>query len=1031
MEKRQRWLGILLALTALVSVPSYAGDGAIAWRTLRADGIELTYPHTHEALARRVLATWQDARQTLGQILPLHGGTLQLTLDDYADSANGFATVMPFDHVHLYAYPPAPDSELGDHGDWLRALVFHEYSHILHLGDVQGPPTWVNAVLGRTLMPNAGLPRFFTEGLATWAETRLTGGDAGVAGHGGRVDSPAFMAILRATVLDGGQPDLNELTGSPLRWPRGQGWYLYGSLLVDDLAQTQGPESVRRFIDGISFRLFGLGVQGTARQTWGKSLTRAWHDAQARLRARVVTQWHERAGVELPDPLTDTQAFQAYVRRHDGDQLTHDGELRGRIRSWPDGQSAVVTHLASDAQFYVIQRIFADGRVTTLHTCRADCDEVLVTPDAKWLLYTETRPFERLYRFRDLIAVPLDADGHVAGPELQLTAGARLRSPSLSVDGQLLAAVRVEKGRTAIDVLPLPQALTAAQAGDDPPPWVRRVAPAPFGQTLDSPVVLPDGLLLWTAWLGGHRGLETEAKLDAAACAEAEAALAVHVRSQTDAPEIPRWIAAQTCRNFAPRQPPWLGDLQVRRGADDVWYLNGLIEVDGFREAAILTRWGWLPRTRTLTGVTSFAAGREPFTVRHGGRGLDVFHLRKPFWFAPPGEKQAYVDLPYHPTHTDAVEGVYNPLRSAWPRAWRPLLTATGDRLTTEPGGLWLGAQVAGEDALSHWNWLATGQIRDDGTDPIGSLAINITRWEPTWTLDTGYQQGFSWLRRGFYWATTPTDRWGIGARGAWQLPGVRQAWQFDLGWRMVKSSLRDDRYAIRFPYDPGGPPPVEPWTGIDSFVDVGVSYAFGATSPDAGTTERLHSVAVRGSMSDSWTGGARRRIIVSALAANRWPLGRHFVAELTTNVAAIPVSGDTSPSFAVRGIQPLPTNLLAGSGTSGITIRGMPYNSIFRAGDGMAWGTAQVHIPVLDIGRGFDTLPLWFGRVRATPFVDGAWAFLPPPKAERFTGGVWSTGAELLLNWQAGYALDGTLRLGAGHEFLTQSTSWWLVLGI
>ena len=108
-----------------------------------------------------------------------------------------------------------------------------------------------------------------------------------------------------------------------------------------------------------------------------------------------------------------------------------------------------------------------------------------------------------------------------------------------------------------------------------------------------------------------------------------------------------------------------------------------------------------------------------------------------------------------------------------------------------------------------------------------------------------------------------------------------------------------------------------------------------------------------------------------------------------------------------------------------------MPYDAIYRAGDGMAWGTAQVHIPIADIGRGFDTLPLWFGRLQATPFVDGAWAFLPPRFAERFTGGAWSTGAELLLNWEAGYGLPGTLRLGAGHAFLTQSTGWWLILGI
>ncbi len=995
MAKVQRGLGILLALAVVVSRPAHAGDGAIDWRTLRAPGIELTFPRTHEAFARRVLATWQDARQALGEILPARDVTLQLTLDDFVDTANGYASVLPFDLVHLYAYPPGPDSELGDHGDWLRALVFHEYSHILHMGDVEGPPTWINAVLGRTLMPNSGLPRFFTEGLATWAETRLTGGDHAVEGHGGRVDSPAFMGELRAQVLDGHLPELSELTGVPLRWPRGQGWYLFGSLLLDDLAQTHGHASIRRFIDGIAPRLFGLGIQGTARYTWDKSLTRAWHDAVARLQLRVRAKWRARGGVDLPDPAT--AAFEAYVRQHDGTQLTRDGEFRGRMRSWPDGQSAVVAHQASDAQLYTIERISVDGRVTKLHTCRGDCDEVMVTPDARWLLYTETRPFRRLYQFRELVAVPLSADGQVAGSELQLTHGARLRAPAVSPDGQTLVAVRVAQGRTDIETLPLLAALAAAQTGREPPAWVLRVPAPPLGQTLDSPLPLPDGHLLWTAWLGAHRGLESDGS-----------AL------------VPSAL-----------EPEWVGDLA--RQPDGT--VTAVVEVDGFREAAELGPDGWLLATRTLTGVTSTAqigaSPRQLATVRRGARGLDVFLVGDARSPMPAEGAPHHADLPYVATPTAATEGWYNPLRSIWPRAWRPLLTATGDRDTSAPGGIWLGAQLAGSDALGYWNWLATGQIRDDGTDPIGAFSLAITRWEPTWTLDTGYQQGLSYLRRGFSWAATPTDRWGLGVDGSWTLPGVRSGWTFDGGWRMVHSSLRDDRYAIRYPYDPGGPPPIEPWTGIDSFLDGGVAWAWGANSPDASTTERLHAFAVRGSVSDSYTGGARRRIILQALAANRWPLGGHFIAEITSNIAAIPVSGDTSPSFAVRGIQPLPTSVLAGSGTSAITVRGTPFASILRAGDGMAWGTAQVHIPLFDIGRGFDTLPIFVGRVRVTPFVDGAWAFLPPKYMERYAGGTWSTGAELLVNWEAGYGLPGTLRLGAGHEFLMQSTAWWLLLGI
>lgn len=94
--------------------------------------------------------------------------------------------------MHLQAYPPAADSDLADHGDWLRALMFHEFSHVLHLGDTSGLPWLVNKVFGPRYFPNLLLPRFFLEGLATHVETRHTGGDTAMADRGGRVDSPSF-----------------------------------------------------------------------------------------------------------------------------------------------------------------------------------------------------------------------------------------------------------------------------------------------------------------------------------------------------------------------------------------------------------------------------------------------------------------------------------------------------------------------------------------------------------------------------------------------------------------------------------------------------------------------------------------------------------------------------------------------------------------------------------------------------------------------------------------------------------------------
>lgn len=998
-----RWRWPLALLWLLWSPWAHAADGQIAWKTLRIAGADITYPAGYESFALRVASTWQDAERTLGRVLRPRSGRLQITIDDYGDGANGFATVMPFDHVHLQAYPPPPGSELGDHGDWLRALVFHEYMHVLHLGTVSDVPAVVNAVVGPALLPNTLLPRFLTEGLATWAETRHTGGDHGVAGRGGRVDSPVYLAQLRAAALGGTWPELSQLTGSPLQWPRAGGWYLFGSLLMDDLAQRHGDASTRHFVDAMGARLVPYGIQSLAREAWGVSLGRAWDDARRSFNARVRREVQERAGVDLGEEPSQSKDLVHATAVADGTPLTRDGEWRGRIRPWSDGLSAVVAHGPREGRLRYIERIWPDGRIDTVHTCQLDCDEPMVTADGAWLLFTETRRWQRLYLFRDLVAVRLNPDGRAEGPELRLTHGARLRSPALSPHGEI-AAVLVAKGRTSIAQASLPDLLRAAEAGQPAPDWRIVVPPAPLGQTLDSPCWLPD--LAYTQSYGDHRLLRR-----------------VH-----DGTVL--------------RGHLWLGDVQESLAIAGDQDFRDVFATPRGQAEMLGPGTGLEQRTRTLTGITSATrVGDDVLAVRYGPRGFDVFR-------APPhvrGSRRLALEvseeplaLPYHPTTTqEFTQGRYNPLRSAWPRYWRPLLTATGDRLASEPGGLWLGALTGGHDALSHWRWALSGQLRSDGTDPIAAASLAITKWEPTFSLDAGYQQGFAYLRRSFSWYTTPTDRWGFVPKVSWQYARLRDTWQFDLGWRWVRSALRDDRYTLKFPYDPAGPIPIEPWTGWDAFIDAGVAYTWSATSPEAITTEKLHAGSARLSWSDRWTGGGRERVVFTGATAHRWPLGYRLVLETTANLALIPVPNDPAPGFGVRGIQPTPVSLLAGSGPTGITLRGLPVAPVMLAGNGLGWGTVQLHTPILDIGRGFDALPLTFARLRGLPFVDVASAFLPPPGAEGMTGTALSFGAELLLEWEAGYAIDGLLRLGAGHaRFLggpadPGHTGMWLLLGL
>ena len=102
-------------------------------------------------------------------------------------------------------------SVLGDHDDWLNALITHEHTHILHADNITGIPAIVNAVLGKSLAPNQAQPRWILEGLAVAMESEHT--------SGGRVRSTQVDMFLRADVLANNLASLDQISHPARRWP--------------------------------------------------------------------------------------------------------------------------------------------------------------------------------------------------------------------------------------------------------------------------------------------------------------------------------------------------------------------------------------------------------------------------------------------------------------------------------------------------------------------------------------------------------------------------------------------------------------------------------------------------------------------------------------------------------------------------------------------------------------------------------------------------------------------------------------------
>jgi|GEM_PF-3505217 len=420
------------AAALVIGSSAHGHDGDIRWRTLTTTHAQIHYPKTHTAFARHVADVFEDGWRTLTPVFNYRPATpVHVTIDDYSDAANGFANVRPYDRVHIRAYRPRWLDDMAGHGDWVRLLVFHELAHVLHMADHGGVARIVNAILGRSYLPNQYWPRLFLEGLAVWAETHRLGFDrAGT----GRIDSPQFMMKLRAAVLDGTVPKLSELTGRPLDWPRGNSWYLWGSVLFDYQVRHFGTDKLKQLLKAYGERPIPFAVNALYRRVYGISAQAMWDRAIEELRRRVHIESHWRDRAKVPPRSAAEVIKQAAPDGPpvaglpgEGTRVTRDGETKGRIRMHPDGRHATYVQIPNNGLSRVVVLDLVSGNKSDVFVCELGCREPFFSADGQTLHWLEARPYQRVYGFQDAFSMPLDARMRPRGPAKRHSVGQRLR----------------------------------------------------------------------------------------------------------------------------------------------------------------------------------------------------------------------------------------------------------------------------------------------------------------------------------------------------------------------------------------------------------------------------------------------------------------------------------------------------------------------------------------------------------------------------------------------------------------------------
>ncbi len=956
-------VGFLLAFV-LPFFPFHAlagSDPAWDWKTIQTEHFHVHYhtsdssahlglPGAGEALAHRVAAIAEEAyarcRDEFG-LVPSE--VVEIVVRDPVDAPNAFTSVHPYDRIEVLAHPPGPESELAHYDDPFRTLVYHEYAHVLQMDQVSGAPGVVNAVLGKTLLPNGAVPAWFSEGFATFVESRMTGS--------GRVGSSLFAMYLRSQALAGNLLDLSEMTEAPARLPRGTAPYLYGSYFFDFLARRFGTERMTAFIRDYGRRLIPFALNHLARRHFGADFA-ALYDA-------FLREVRDEAG-RVADRVLKTGPIEGRV-------VTDDGEVKGPLVFGQDGTTLVFVGSDGRSAAGIFTLDLASGERRRIATCHGGCGGL--EWDGTALLTTHLEPYRTYSSYGDVFR--LDP---ATGREERLTWRARARDPVSLPEGRF-AYVTAEFDSVAV--------VTRDPSSGE----VRTLVPGGRFQGIGGLRAIPGTSRLvfsaaeagrWDLWMvdtstGDLARLTDDAALDRDPAPTPDGRFVVFSSDQDGVYDLyalevgpgTRWTAPTRSRHRLTR---------VFGGA--FW---PAVSPDG-RTLALLS---WSARGYDIA-VLPF----DPETPEREGPsdGAAVSgHDLGPVPFGRPEARARASD--------------YSPWPSLRPRSLRPRYYASSEGLSR------LGAEISGEDAVGHHRFVALIESDTAAWRPSAAVSYAYERLFPSIVLDLATAPSSAATFVDDRLVTTGSRDWIAGLSLVRPMPWRNRTFSAGVGYSVSWSTggtrpVATDPASSQ-PRSFGGKRTA---AALTLFVthDSSESYAW-SISPERGFAAGL-SVALRrrelGGEGNSvtvsgywyeyvpmpWASGH----VLVLLASGGWSRGdREF--EVLYGLGGFPRQDVVAAivnrePWSLRGLRGFPVNLL----------RGNTYTLL----------NGEYRFPIAAFHRGLDTLPAVVRRLWATVFTEagGAWTGTPTREDVRWDLGAevalsCALGLTLPATFRLGYA--------------------------
>jgi WD40-like Beta Propeller Repeat len=966
---------LLIAFAVLLGATSAraANDPHLLWRTIETKHFRITFYSGEEEVARHVASL---AEAILERLSPVVGWTpsekTEVVLADQTDAANGSATALPYNAIHLNVTAPDDLSPLGDVDDWYQELVTHEFTHILHTDHIGGIPALVNRVLGKTLAPNQTEQRWVLEGLAVLEESTYT--------SGGRLRSSMWNMWMRADVLENNVATLDVFSNTPRRFPQGNIWYLYGSFFLQWVVETYGEDAIRRMIDDYGSQLIPYGLNRSIRRATGRTfeeLYPAWVDTMKR-----------NYGAEA-------QAIRDRGLR-EGVQLTHTGQTVQHVRwipknTWPE--------LAGGLAYFVDDAHTRPG-IYGLPIARNDRGDVTGTdersrellartngtatpsfaPDGTMVFCSEDIS-NHLFLFYDLFSLGQGkrSESGLEGARVRLTEGFRAYDPDVSPDGLRVVFTTNHRGTTYLQIADLVSEGTDAIGGLGN---VHVLVPsAEFDQAF-SPRWSPDNRhIAYSSWTkGGYRDVRLVDTKDGS-----------FVQVTLDR-------AIDGGPSFSP-DGKWLFYNSDRTGVMNVYAWRVEPSPDG---------------THVLKQVTNVINGAYQPEVSPDGKtlayvgftheGFDVFamHLDESEWLDPLPYVETRPSPPPEPPLVLEPAKPYNALVTLMPRHYSVQVTQGNfgqASIVSVTGADIAGLHSVAASITTEWQ---RPEFQGDLQYVYGRLPFDVSAHVFRNIQPGG---GFATASNSIAWIEESV---GLETGISYSMPRAFDGQNVALSYaaQRIGGDLAIPASQLN-PYDT----PSYPTRGYMGSLHMAWSYSNAESYLWSVGAERGFSTSATFDVSDpvlggEYTGYAATGAISAYLLM---PWARHHSLALHAGAGASGGNLGGRGIFYVGGFLDLPfidtvRNVLI---QSGIALRGYPV--VAEVGHYYGLMNAEYRFPIVNVDRGLSTLPVFLNRINGAFFVDYGSAFDNAYYAEFKTG----VGGEAWFDFTLGYIVDFTFRLG------------------